>query len=235
VDLPHSDGEPVESERHDKQRGLLRHCLTEGWSARRDFYVAADMALYFSELQSKRNDFRAPDVFVVLGVEPKERLSWVVWEEEGRTPDVVIEILSDSTADVDRGEKMRIYARILKVAAYYLYDPFTYELEGYALDCATGDYRRVEPNEHGRLPCAPAGLELGPWKGRYCGLDIPWLRWFETDGVVVPTAAELAAQRGEEEARRAEQEARRAEQETRRAEELAARVVEYERRFGKLE
>jgi hypothetical protein len=58
------------------------------------------------------------------------------------------------------------------------------------------------------------GLELGPWKGRYCGLDIQWLRWFETNGVIVPTAAELAA---------------------RRAEELAARVAEYERRFGKLE
>src|SRR5206468_3418427 len=110
--------------------------------------------------------------------------------ENGRTPDVVIEVISDSTAANDRGAKMRFYEKVLKVPAYYLYDPFTYALEGYLLDVETQSYRPIERNTAGRMPCPPLGLELGPWKGPFIGLDIQWLRWFDSHGVVVPTASE---------------------------------------------
>ena len=45
---------------------------------------------------SKNEFFRGPDVFVVVGAEKKERLSWVLWEEL-RLPDVVIELTSPSS------------------------------------------------------------------------------------------------------------------------------------------
>jgi Uma2 family endonuclease len=38
---------------------------------------------------------------VVLDVPRRERKSWVVWEEE-KAPDVVIELLSESTAKKDK-------------------------------------------------------------------------------------------------------------------------------------
>lgn len=49
--------------------------------------------------------------------------SWVVWQEDGRTPDGVIELLSATTETADRGEKMRIYAKLLREPEYYLFDP----------------------------------------------------------------------------------------------------------------
>lgn len=61
-ELPYSDGEPRESELHVKQSDLLRESLEYGWADRQDFYVASNMFVYFSELQTKKNDFRGPDV-----------------------------------------------------------------------------------------------------------------------------------------------------------------------------
>jgi Uma2 family endonuclease len=229
-DLPYSDGEPVESDRHIKQMSLLIDVLREGWTARRDFYVAGNMALYFSEIQSKRNDFRAPDLFVVLGVDPKERKSWVVWEEDGATPDVVIEILSESTEQVDRGEKMRIYAAVLKVPFYALYDPFTHVFEGYALDVAAKRYRRIPARGNGRVPCEPLGLELGLWEGDHRGIHTRWLRLFEPSGALIELKAEQETRRANEVARRAEDEARRADEQTRRAEKETRRADEEMRR-----
>jgi hypothetical protein len=37
----------------------------------------------------------------------RERKSWVVWQEGMRFPDVITELLSDTTREVDKGEKKR--------------------------------------------------------------------------------------------------------------------------------
>lgn len=233
-ELPCCDGEPMESERHRKQMNLLIDSIEYAWAARDDFYVGGNMFVYFSVLQVKRNDFRGPDVFVVQGVPRRERKSWVVWEEDGRTPDVVIELLSDSTRDADRGPKKRIYERVLKVHEYFLYDPFTHELEGFQLD-AGGHYQPIELNVRQRLPSAQLALELGVGHGRYQGVEADWLRLFDHAGALVLTGAEAEAQRAEAEAQRAEAEAQRAEAEAQRAEDLSARLRAYEERFGPLD
>jgi Uma2 family endonuclease len=105
-DLPYSDGEPMESDRHVRQMMMLITTLEDAWRERDDFFVAGNMFVY-NDRQIRSNDFRGPDVFVVLDVESKGRKSWVAWQEGGRLPDVVIEVTSESTAHVDRGEKMR--------------------------------------------------------------------------------------------------------------------------------
>jgi hypothetical protein len=110
-ELPSEDGEHMETGFHDAQDALLKDTLIEAWAERLDFFVAGNMFVYFSEQQIRSNDFRGPDVFVVLDVEAKGRKSWVAWEEGGRLPDVVIEVTSDSTAHIDRGEKMRRRSR----------------------------------------------------------------------------------------------------------------------------
>jgi hypothetical protein len=193
------------------------------------------MFVYFSETQAKRNDFRGPDVFVVLDTVKRERKSWVVWEENGRTPDLIVELLSPVTEKVDRGEKMDIYSRLLRVDEYVLWDPWTFVLEGYALDRQTSRYNRVALDERGYFRSNRLGLFLGPVRSAYQGIDIDWLRWVDASGVVLPHAGERAdaeTQRADAETQRAEAEKQRAETEKQRAEGLAARLAEYERRFG---
>ena len=70
-------------------------------------------------------DFRGPEFFVALGVDgARERQGWVVWEEEGHYPDVIVELLSPSTAAVDKGIKKKLYEQISRTADYFVYDPF---------------------------------------------------------------------------------------------------------------
>jgi Uma2 family endonuclease len=230
-ELPSDDGEPLETGFHVAQNAVLTDSLIDAWSERRDFFVGGNMFVYFSEHQVKRNDFRGPDVFVVLDVERKGRKSWVAWEEGGKLPDVVVEITSESTAKVDRGAKMPIYARVWRTPAYFVFDPETHLLEGYRLDAASRDYVRIEPDERGDLAVAPLGLRIGVRPTRYRDFDEPFVRWIAESGEALP----IACERAEQERMRAEQERARAEQERARAEEALARVKELEARRSRRE
>ncbi|HEX4334978.1 MAG TPA: Uma2 family endonuclease [Polyangiaceae bacterium] len=101
-DLVFDDGEPLESARHRQQMEVLIQSFELAWADRQDFYARGNMFLYFSETQSHRNDFRGPDFFVVLGTDRRERKGWVVWEEDGKAPDVIIELLSESSESIGR-------------------------------------------------------------------------------------------------------------------------------------
>jgi len=223
-DLPYSDGMPMESQRHVLQSDLLRVPLAFSWADREDFFVGANMFVYFSPHQVRSHDFRGPDVFVALGVPRRERKSWVTWEE-GKGPDVVIELLAESTAAQDKGEKKQIYQDRLRVPEYFWYDPFSGELAGFFLQA--GVYQPVTPDAAGRLPSRQLGLSLVRWKGEYQGVQALWLRWATPGGELLPTPEEAASQerqRGDEERRRAEEAHRRAEEERQRAERLAERL-----------
>jgi len=217
IDLPADDGEPMETARHRDQMELLIGSLKQSFRPTRDYFVGGNMFVYYSETQAKKNDFRGPDVFVVMDCDPKERRSWVVWEEDGRVPDVVIELISETTAEVDRGRKKDIYAKMMRVAAYYLFDPWTGELEGNVLDPATRAYAPALPEDDGAITCLPLGLKLQPIEGQFRGVDARWLRWTTLDGTVLLHGDE-----------RADAEHRRAEEEKRRADDLAARVAALE-------
>jgi Uma2 family endonuclease len=228
-ELPYDDGEPMETLFHDAQDALLKDSLIDAWSDRRDVLVAGNMFVYFSDLQVRSNDFRGPDVFVVLGVDgAKERKSWVAWEEGGRLPDVVIEVTSASTAHVDRGEKMRIYSQIWRTSNYFIFDPDSQVLEGYCLDATSRRYSPVVPDAHGDLEVAALGLKLGLRPTSFRRFERPFVRWLTAEGIVLPTAQERAESeraRAESERARAESERARAESERARADELAARVA----------
>ena len=75
-------------------------------------------------------------------------------------------------------------------------------------------------NEPGHYPISPLGVELGIWQGYYQNLELPWLRWWDTQGNFLLTGQE----RAELECQRAEQAESQLEQEHRRAERLAAQL-----------
>ncbi len=219
-ELPSEDGEPMETPRHRLQMNLLIDSLEDAWRDRPDFYVGGNMFVYFSELQLKNYHFRGPDVFVALDVERKPRKSWVAWEEGGRLPDVVIELISESTAHIDRGEKKRVYGQVWRLPEYYIFDPFSGELEAYALSAEHREYMPIQPDPHGDVPVATLGLSLGLRPGRIHLHEGPFLRWIDQNGEPLPTGQE----RAEQERHQAEQERQRAEQERQRAEQAEARV-----------
>lgn len=227
-ELPSSDGRPMETQRHILQMILLLETLSRAWRDRLDTFMAGNMFVYFSPSQVMNQDFRGPDVFVATGVSPRERKSWVVWEE-GKPPDLVIELISDSTADVDRVVKKRIYQDRLVVPEYVWFDPFSGELAGWRL--RRGVYESIPEERDGGITCESIGVRLVPWIGSFQGVDAGWLRWTAMNGTLLPTGAEAE----ESERQRAQAERRRALEERRRANAAQAREAEQLRRIAELE
>jgi Uma2 family endonuclease len=237
-ELPSDDGEPMESNEHRLQMVLLIQALKLAWADREDFFVGGNMFVYFSETQVKTNDFRGPDVFVVLGTTRRSRLSWVAWGEGGKLPDVVIELLSNKTRHIDRGEKMHIYSQVWRTPEYFLYDPLSHEFEGYRLAPGSTDYEPIAKDARGDLECRTLGLRLGVRESTFEDLTFPWLRWLSPAGEILVSPEEYARaerQRADAERQRADAERRRADAERQRAETERARADAEKRRADELE
>ncbi len=218
-ELPCDDGEPMESARHRQQMFLLLETFQPWLDQRSDGYAGGNMFLYFSLAQVRHQDFRGPDFFAVLGVPKGERKSWVVWEE-GKGPDVIIELLSESTAAADKTEKKLIYQNQLKVAEYFWFDPFTPDdFAGFGLQ--HGVYLPIPPDSQGRLSSRCLDLVLVRWHGVYEGVETTWLRWATRAGELLPTKEEKL-QVAEQHAEMAEQRAAAAETEIARLRALLA-------------
>jgi Uma2 family endonuclease len=209
-ELPYSDGIPSESQRHVLQGQILTQVLAHAWAERQDFFTTSNMFVYFSPDQVLTRDFRGPDVFVAVGVRRRERKSWVTWQE-GKPPDVVIELPSETTEVFDRTEKKRIYQDELQVPEYFWFHPVTTELSGFEL--REGVYVPIEPDAAGALESRRLGLKLVRWTGEFEGVDAEWLRWATLDRHVLPTPTEAL-----------KMESRRADQERLRAQRLAERL-----------
>ncbi len=175
------------------------------------------MFLHFDPMN--RRKFKGPDFFLVLDTDDKERKSWVVWQEGMKFPDVIIELLSDTTRKTDKREKKELYEQVFRTWEYYIYDPFSHEFEGYRL--ADRKYVTVLPDKEKKI--------YSPMTGLYLIVKDNWLRWMTKDGYILPSPFELFEQekkRAEEEKKRAEEEKKRAEEEKKRAEEEKKRAEE---------
>ncbi len=129
----YSNEPPLETELHLRQIILLLQCLEWLWGDRKDFYTAGNLSIYYSPNQRKSEDFRGPDFFVVLGTERKTRKSWVVWQEDGKYPHVIVEILSSTTVNTDKDLKKQIYQDTFRTPDYFWFDPDTLEFAGFHL------------------------------------------------------------------------------------------------------
>jgi Uma2 family endonuclease len=203
VDLLETDGEPLETPWHRDEINLLIEQVRQALRRRRrSYFVGGNMFIYFNLDQARKRDFRGPDFFFVDGVEDKERLYYVVWEEGGRYPDVIIELLSRKTRRLDLTTKKDVYERVFRTPEYFCYDPETRRLRGWRL---TGQvYEPLAPDRGGRLHSRALGLWLGEWEGEYQGVRRTWVRFFDRSGDVVPLFAEAAEHRAEAERRRAD-------------------------------
>jgi Uma2 family endonuclease len=183
----YSDEPPLETDFHRNQIDLLIRLLKYWWQDRPDFYISGNLTVYYNEQQLKQREFRGPDIFVVLGAEKKDRRSWAIWEEGGKYPNVVIELLSSST--VDRGKKKDLYQDVWRVPEYYWFHPETMEFAGFRL--VGGTYAVMTPTESGRFQSEQLDLELGIYERQ--------LRWFSADGQLLPLPEEAERQRADQE------------------------------------
>lgn len=119
--FPDSDGEPVaENKTNWLQAVGLVFSVEDHLRPRRRFCVGGGQFIYYNRRQGR--DHVTPDVYVALDVEPGIREKWETWREGDKFPDVVFEIISESTQDEDLGHKVELYGR-LGAREYYIYDP----------------------------------------------------------------------------------------------------------------
>ncbi len=210
-----SDEPEMESSLHYAQLALLVACLDWLWRDQNDFFIGANLTVYFSREQLRTKDFRGPDFFVVKDTEKRDRRSWVTWEEGGKYPDIIIELLSDSTARVDRNFKKNLYQDRFRTPEYFWSSPETMEFQGYRL--VNQRYEAIAPNQVGQLYSQVLGL--------YLGIHQRQLRYFLENGELVPTFPEAtAAAQAQAEAAQAQAEAAQAQAEAAQAQAEAAQA-----------
>lgn len=226
TDLPYDDGEPLESNRHRIAMNTLIRSLEQAWSDRTDFFCGGNMFIYFSRAQVRNQDYRGPDFFTVLGVDGNyPRQTWTTWDEGGRYPDVIVKLLSPSTAEADLGTKKNLYEQVFKTPDYFVFDPFAPEsLQGWRLD-SNLRYQPLVPNEQGWLWSQSLGFWLGTWEGTISRETAVWLRFYDTQGQLVLLPEEAAQQQ----AAQAQQQLAAEQQRIR---ELEATLAQYRQRLG---
>jgi Uma2 family endonuclease len=198
VELIESDGEPLETLWHFAAISLLMDTIHFHFRPRTNYFVGGNMFFYFSEAQVRNRDYRGPDFFFVDQVDgTRPRAYWAVWEEDGRYPDVIIELLSPTTAVVDRTVKKDLYERTFRTAEYICYDPATESFEGWRLG-RDGYYEPIVADERGWLRCERLGLWLGGWRGWHKGVEGVFPRFYDPHGRIVFTPSEAADQRADQ-------------------------------------
>jgi Uma2 family endonuclease len=237
--LPSGDGDKMESDWHVVSIALLDELVRNHLGAPQNYFCGGNIFIYYSVEQAKEIEeyveaetvarkprYKGPDFFLVKDVDgTKPRESWVVWQEDGRYPDLVVEFISPSTRRKDVNENAKFYATVFRVPEYFWFDRYRGVLRGYRL--SAGGYAPIRADRRGWLWSEVLGAYVGVWKGEYRGRVFPWLRLWDKDGNLVLTREEREAReraaRKQAEAQ-AQQERERAERERERAEqERAAR------------
>jgi Uma2 family endonuclease len=184
------------------------------------FCIGQDSGIYWRITEPPEKGAAAPDWFYVPHVPPtldgKMRRSYVMWQELV-APLIVIEFVSgNGQEERDRTPyqgKFWVYEKAIRVPFYAIYEEKKSSLEMYQL--RAGKYELMLANERGHYFIEEMGVELGIWQGIYKNVELPWLRWWDSDNNLFLT--------GEE---RAELEKQRAESEKQRADLLAAKLRE---------
>jgi Uma2 family endonuclease len=121
LDSPLEDFEPMPE--GDKQRRNLSYAteaLKLWFEQLPDVYVSGNLFIRYEEDGVEKRV--APDIFVIFGTSNEDRVSYTVWEEDGKIPDFVLELTSKGTVSKDRKQNPLIY-KSLGVKEYFQYDP----------------------------------------------------------------------------------------------------------------
>ncbi len=175
---PESDGETMAET--DKHRDLMVdfiQILRNYYQNEKDVYVSGNLLMYYEKGNPRKSI--SPDVFVVFGVEKKQRNTYLIWAE-AQTPDFVLEVASPSTFSKDIGEKKELYASVLAVKEYYIYDPMGQivpSFVGYRL--IDGVYQEID-FVNDRLPSETLRLALGEHDGNLRLYNPTTSQWLQT-------------------------------------------------------
>jgi Uma2 family endonuclease len=165
TEYPDEDFEPMPE--GDKQRRNLSYtteALKLWFQSQTNVYVSGNLFIrYFDQKVERRI---APDSFVVFGMTDRDRVSYKVYEEEGKSPDFVLEITSKGTVKKDQVQNRIIY-RDLGVKEYFQYDPTGEYLKPNSLQglrLVEGEYVEIGsfimPNQVLSLSSEVLGLDL---------------------------------------------------------------------------
>ena len=218
TDYPESDGQPM-AETELNRDLMIDSILTlkARFQNVPDVCVSGDMLMYYVMKDPKKSV--APDIFVTFGVEKKQRRIYRIWEE-GKPPDFVLEFSSQRTFANDLGPKKTLYAEVLGVREYFLFDSerkyLPTPLMGFRL--VGTEYVPIHPEPDGKVYAETLGLFLGSRGDGFGYYDPVAGRWLETPMDEAEARAEAAATVAD----RAEAAARRAEEAAAQAKEIVA-------------
>ncbi|AGY57398.1 Uma2 family endonuclease [Gloeobacter kilaueensis] len=201
--LPESDGSFVKNFQEHPQSLLLTDSLEPVLQAVHpdgQYCIGQDCGIYWHLPELPEPPERgavAPDWFYVPDVPAtlngQVRRSYVLWQELV-PPYIVLEFVSgDGLEERDptpRQGKFWIYERVIRPAYYGIYEVQKASVEMYEL--ALNRYRRMTPNPQGRYIIERLGVELGIWQGQYLDMELPWLRWWNARGELLPTGQQRA-------------------------------------------
>lgn len=147
-----SEGQPHRRAKARAIDALGLHFKTIG----RTVYLAEELAVLYPGAKPF-----SPDILAVLDVEQPEddeRMAWVV-ADEGKGPDLVLEVLHRGDRDKDLVENVERYAQ-LGIAEYFVYDRARQQIHGYRLPAHDAlRYQRIVP-------------QLGHYRSGVLGLDL---------------------------------------------------------------
>jgi Uma2 family endonuclease len=151
----------AETDLHRRIMIALLHALEEYYRKHSRVYVSGNIFIYYHDEAGLQQSV-SPDVFVVFGAAKGNRRIYKL-EDEGKAPQVVIELTSTHTKVEDVVTKHYIYAG-MGVREYFLFDPYTETmhpaLRGFRLE--GGEYVPMANGRRGasRLRSEVLGLEL---------------------------------------------------------------------------
>ncbi|ULB47845.1 Uma2 family endonuclease [Limnospira fusiformis KN01] len=211
-ELPDSDDTPVDNEDQNFLPNYLLFLLAIIWKDRNDWYFGVDMGIYHTSGDNPRVPV-IPDGFLTVGVNRrrpgnKSRKSYVVWEEGGMVPQLVLEVVSWTPGN-EYESKMAIYEK-LGVLYYVIYNPEYYQRDRHQpfeiYRQIDGKYQ-LQTGEPYWLP--EIGLGIGRSQATLGGIDREILSWFDQEGRRYLSSEELA-QQAQLEAQQAQLEAQQA-------------------------
>ncbi len=212
VFYPETDGKPMaETDIHVSLLLELRVVLQYAFP---EAYVSGNICLYYEEGNPKK--MISPDVLLCRSQNPELKRVYLAWEPNAQL-DLVIELSSKSTKKMDYEKKKHLYAEVLKVPYYVIFDPEKLTMDAFVLH--EGAYQDL-PIQNGQCALEDLQISLAINSGRL-------LRVLDRHGNPVFTPEERAEQ-AEQHAVQAEQHAAQAEQHAAQVEERAKQAEERE-------
>jgi len=170
------------------------------------FAIGQDCGIYWrlsepGEPPSKGAE--APDWFYVPNVPPMLdgacRRSYVMWQEHV-PPLIALEFVSGNGSE-ERDKtpyqgKFWIYEQAIRIPYYGIYEVKKASIEMY--QWVAGRYELMQPNVYGQYDIPELDAAIGIWRGEYNHVTLPWMRWWDRQGNLLPTSEEQLQTRYEQ-------------------------------------